>query len=95
MRGALSYFGVVISRAILLSSALLLGGCGVLSTHQSPRLLGHREKAWTAGFGAGSSQGCTDEGLQEDCILAYDPYFGYRLGWVAGIIAGVGIQKSF
>ena len=71
----------------LLVPGLLLGGCGVLSTHQSPRLLGHKEKAWTAGFGTGTYQGCMEDGALDpggECLLTADPFAGIRLGWVAG-----------
>jgi hypothetical protein len=34
----------------LLAAGLLLGGCGVLSTHQSHRLMGHKEKGWVAPY---------------------------------------------
>lgn len=66
--------------------ALLLSGCGALSSQHSPRLLGHNEKASTFGFAAGSITGCVgdtgDLELGNRCVLTQDPHFGFRYGYV-------------
>lgn len=70
--------------AACLPAALAFSGCGVLSTHQSPKLLDYGEKAWTAGFGTGTVKGCGDSGFTKDCLLTTDPFWGLRIGGVAG-----------
>lgn len=65
--------------------ALALVGCGALSTHQSPRLLGHREKAWTAGLGLGPNPNCYDTTMGtfggNGCVLTFDPFIGWHYGY--------------
>ncbi|GEM_PF-4892280 len=66
-------------------AAVLLTGCGALSTHQSPKVLEPNRKSWVGGVGGGRLTNCVSDTSGKNaygngCVLTLDPYVGFRLG---------------